>query len=132
MASSDVYRGGSSNETEVPDTLDLAHRATLAVNSLTGSADPNRNYESFLCAHLDHRPAYFSHRAGGPCLAKPVHALPMMRIMSGSAVRADHDLKMLEAGLNMIEDDGLLWLTVDGLPGYGEYWERDLAPVMLN
>ena len=94
-------------EATVPDTLDLAARAALAVNSLTASADPDQNYETYLCAHVDQRPAFFSHRAGGPCLAKPVQALPMMRVMSGSTLRADYDAKMLKAGLDLIEDDGL-------------------------
>ena len=95
------------HEAAVPDTLDLAERAGLAVNALTGSADPERNYESYLCAHMDNRPAYFSHGAGGACMPKPVQALPMMRVMSGSELRAGHDRKMLESGLQMIEDDGL-------------------------
>ena len=119
-------------EAVVPDTLDLAERAGLAVNALTGSADPERNYESYLCAHMDNRPAYFSHGAGGPCLPKPVQALPMMRVMSGSALRAGHDRKMLESGLQMIEDDGLLWLKVEGRPGFGDAWHRDLALFNTN
>ena len=55
----------------VPDTLDLAERARLAVNAITGAADPHNNYEVFQCGHCDQQPANFNHnrasiRAAGP------------------------------------------------------------------
>ena len=66
MRNDHTSSSGRFYETEVPDTLDLAARAALAVNSLTGSADPSRNYESFLCAHLDQRPDVLSSAVGVP------------------------------------------------------------------
>jgi len=39
----------------VPETVDLAQRATLAINALTQIVDQN-NYESYQCGHLDHQP----------------------------------------------------------------------------
>ena len=63
-------------EAVVPDTLDLAGRAGLAVNALTGNADPERNYESYLCAHMDNRPAYFSHGGGGRACPNPYRPCP--------------------------------------------------------
>src|SRR5437899_3023618 len=78
-------------EAEVPDTLNLAERGGFAVNALTGSADPDYGYESYLGAHFDHRPPYMSHRYCGTCMEKPVQALPMMRVMSGSTLNRDTD-----------------------------------------
>jgi len=57
---------------EVPDTLDLAQRAGLVVNALTGAADLKHNYECFTCAHVDHNPPYMSHKSGGPCWPKQI------------------------------------------------------------
>ena len=109
----------------VPDTLDLAERAALSVNALTGAADPDHNYETYHGGHLDHTTPYMSHRAGGPCMMKPVHALPLMRIMSGSTQNADYDAKMMEACTRTIEDDGLWWLPVEGRPWRQEVYKRD-------
>ena len=39
-------------QAEVPDTLDLAERAALAVNALTGASDPEFKYETFQGGHL--------------------------------------------------------------------------------
>ena len=38
---------GNVDEGWVPDTLDLAERADLAVNELTGPTDPNADYEVY-------------------------------------------------------------------------------------
>ena len=59
-------------EAEVPDTLDLAERAALSVNSLTGAANPERGYETYLTNHLDHRPPYMKHMRPGVCLQIPL------------------------------------------------------------
>ena len=94
MTSTDVSPHGQYYEAVVPDTLDPAARAALAVNSLTGFADPRSKYETFVCAHLDRLSPYLGHRAGGPSYAEPNYALPMMRVISGNMLRADYALKM--------------------------------------
>lgn len=99
----------------IPDTLDLADRAALSINALTGAADPQRNYETYLSGHLVFRPANMSNM-NGMCAAKPVHALPNLRVMSGSRRNADYDLKMLEACTNEVEGDGLYWLSTKNRP----------------
>ena len=100
----------------VPDTLDLAERAAHVVNVLTGSADPEHNYETFLCAHLDARPPYFSRGFTGPCMQKPLEALTMMRTMSGSAQNAHFDEKMVDFVIRNIDKDGLWWMKAEGRP----------------
>jgi hypothetical protein len=104
-----------SENDSIPDTLDLADRGALSINALTGAADPQRNYETYLSGHLVFRPANMSNM-NGFCLAKPVHALPNLRVMSGSKQNADHDMKMLEACTNEVEDDGLYWLKIKDRP----------------
>ena len=100
-------------EATVPGTLDLAERAALSVNALTGSADPDHWYETYHGGHLDHTTPYMSHRAGGPCMMKPVHALPLMRIMSGSTQNADYDGRLMEACIRTIEFRGGLFNSPD-------------------
>jgi hypothetical protein len=100
---------------QAPDTLDLADRAALSINALTGAADPQRNYETYLSGHLVFHPANMS-GLSGMCAAKPVHALPCLRVMSGSRQNYDYDHKMLEACTRDVEKDGLWWLNVEGRP----------------
>lgn len=113
------------HEAEVPDTLDLAERAALSINALTGAADPQHNYETYHGAHFVLRPANMTLRYSGVCLMKPVHALPGLRLMSGSRLRADYDAKMLEACLGEIEEDGLWWLKIEGRPWRAETYKQD-------
>ena len=103
-------------QAEVPDTLDLAARGALALRALTNSADPKFLYETCQGAHLDHQTPYMSWRTGGPCLQKPIHALPGLRLMSGSTVHSEVDAKMMEAVVGTIEEDGLWWLNVKNRP----------------
>ena len=103
-------------QAEVPDTLDLAERAALAVNALTGASDPEFKYETFQGGHLDHQPPFMSCLKNGPCLQKPIQALPRLRIMSGSTLNSDTDRKMVEAVIGTLEEDGLWWLNVEGRP----------------
>lgn len=124
-------RGGS-YEATVPDTLDLAERAGLAANALTGSADSQHNYETYHGGHLDQRPPYLSHGYGGPCMQKPVHALPMMRVMSGSSLNQDFDRKMMEAITRDIEQDGLWWLKTEGSPWRAEGFKKDFVNVSAS
>ena len=111
-------------QVQVPDTLDLAARGELALRALTNSADPKFLYETCQGAHLDHQTPYMSWRTGGPCLQKPIHALPGLRLMSGSTVNADIYAKMMEAVVSTIDDDGLWWLNVENRP-WRKYFQVD-------
>ena len=91
-------------QAEVPDTLDLAARGALALRALTNTADPKFLYETCQGAHLDHQTPYMSWRTSGPCLQKPIHALPGLRLMSGSTVNSEVDAKMMEAVVGTIEE----------------------------
>jgi hypothetical protein len=130
--------GGSRHESEVPDTLDLAERAALSVNALTGAADPEHDFETYLTAHLDQRPPYMKYLwANEVCLQKPIQALPMMRVMSGSTLRTAYDLKMVEYCTRSIDDQGLWWLNTKGGPWRpetmkeGEFWPVTQGRLMV-
>jgi len=105
-----------SYEAMVPDTLDLADRAGFAINGLTRTSDPAHNYETYQCANFNVHPPYMNLMYGGPCLQKPVEALPMMRVMSGSRQNIEVDGKIVEACTRDIEEDGLWWLNLEGRP----------------
>ena len=48
---------GEYYESEVPDTLDLADRASLAMNHLTGMVDPTQDYEIYISTTFCSNPA---------------------------------------------------------------------------
>ncbi len=116
-------------QAEVPDTLDLAARGALALRSLTDVADPRFFYETCQGAHLDHQPPYMSWRTGGTCLQKPIHALPGLRLMSGSTVNSEVDARMMESVIGTIEDDGLWWWPVKNRPWRSSFEVDQTWPV---
>ena len=114
-------------EAQVPDTLDLAERARLSVNSLTGSCDPAFNYETVHNGHLDYNPAFLNMWTGGPCHPKVLHVLPLMRLMSGSTQHIDYDEKMLDFALDNVDEKGVWWLPRKGAPWRANYGEHDVT-----
>ena len=112
----------------VPDTLDLAERARLAVNAITGAADPHNNYEVFQCGHCDQQPANFNHNHGGPCLAKAIDVLPRMRRMSGSHQNEDFDRKIVNSMLRDVDENGLWWIKGEGRPWRHQFGEKIYWP----
>src|SRR6266705_5550264 len=69
----------------VPDTLDLAERARLALNGLARARDPERGYQQYFYILLNAQPPYMLH-SGAPdssCDAMVGEAFPLMRLMSG-------------------------------------------------
>src|SRR5262245_4291523 len=101
---------GERYEATVPDTLDLAERARLSVNALTGLVDTEHYYDTYHCAHIDFNPAEMSHRWGAQNQSKIVHALALMRVMSGSTQNDDYDRHMLDSLIHEIDKDGVWWI----------------------
>ena len=82
---------------EVPDTLDLADRAQLAIGALTRHLNPEANYG-------------VGDDAGSLYLAaKFAEALPMMRAMCGDSVDLDVEREMMKSLVSLIDEDGLLY-----------------------
>ena len=112
----------------VPDTLDLAERARLAVNAITGAADPHNNYEVFQCGHCDQQPANFNHNHGGPCIAKAIDVIPRMRRMSGSRQNEDYDVKIVNSMLRDVDANGLWWIKGENRPWRHRFGEKVYWP----
>ena len=90
---------GERYEAQVPDTLDLAERAELALHALAGGLNPDQDYE-----------AIGGGGSGGIKLAgKFAEAFPAMRIMSGSDYGLDVERGTLQSLVSCIGDDGLLY-----------------------
>ena len=101
-------------EANVPDTLDLADRAGLAINAMTGNLDPQANYELHHAVQFASQPAYMWHdsRSFVACGPKWLRSLPMMRQMSGSKQNEEIDKKFEDLLVSLIAEDGLLYSRV--------------------
>ena len=104
---------GTVYEATVPDTLDLANHARMAVNGLGGNIDPEL-MTMYGLIHFCVRRPYLSHWASAETLCDPKFAesLPLMRLMSGSDQYADLERGFRESILSRV-DDGLYWDRVN-------------------
>ena len=73
---------GESYDDRVPDTLDLAERARLAVNGLTEPTDPEADFEIYWRAHFRTNPPKMHHSMDDQVQVKFWQALPLMRLIS--------------------------------------------------
>jgi len=107
-----VEVNGERYQAQVPDTLDLADRASKALNALTGVLDVDRNYEIFF--YTGFNPPTMRHEQTGLPTNNPKFAesLPMMRTISGSEQNLDIEAGMMGALLDGIGDEGLYWVRV--------------------
>ncbi len=104
--------GGERHTAEVPDTLDLAERARLAVNIQTRATSPARYYGGWQTMTFGARPAYLS----GATLdigVKYLESLPMMRVICGSELNLDVERLAMEAMLSLVGQDGLQYSPAD-------------------
>ncbi|MHB9035388.1 MAG: glycoside hydrolase family protein [Armatimonadota bacterium] len=100
----------------VPDTLDIAERAALAVNGLTGPLDANANYELYMWVSFLTNPPTMVHDWGDWCGYKFLEALPLLRIASGSDLNKQVDPVWKDVILKSIGPDGLFYISLDGRP----------------
>jgi hypothetical protein len=122
------YRGERYQAT-VPDTLDVAERARLAVNVLTEATDPLADYEYYCGISLLTSPPHM----GLNCWYQPYTenqggALIRTRIMSGSDQNLNVERRWMEVGLKLQGSDGLLYTPLNGRPwGLDGFQIRSLA-----
>ena len=107
---------GARYEAMVPDTLDLAERAALAVNGLTGPLDPDADYELYWWAIFHRNPPIMNHDFNDHVQIKFHEALPLMRQASGSRRNEQVDQRWMEIVMQMQGPDGLLYTPVVGRP----------------
>lgn len=108
-------------EATVPDTLDLAHRAELAVNVLTSNVKPELHYALMQTFRFDSQPPL--EQSPNWMVMKFVRVLPMMRAMCGSELKLEIEWETMRAILRQIRADGQIYypLSADGPPAETSY-----------
>ena len=109
------YRG-QRYEAMVPDTLDLAQRAELAINGLTGPTDPEADYEIYFIADFFRHPPVVKHDWSDHAQARFMEALPLLRVATGSDLNEHVDPVWMESLLKSIGPDGLIYTPTEGRP----------------
>ena len=93
----------------VPDTLDLADRARLAINGIGGSIDSSL-MTMYGLIHFETSTPHQSHWASAETLCDPKfgESLPLMRLMSGSEQYLDLEAQYRQMMCSRVQD-GLYW-----------------------
>ncbi|MBM4030798.1 MAG: hypothetical protein FJ291_03335 [Planctomycetes bacterium] len=105
---------GTRYQATVPDTLDLAERAALAIRGLGGIMDPAMGYMPFWSIQYATRTPYMYHygSASITCDPKTGQSWPLLRLMSGS--RDFEEVETLNrAGMSARVEEGLYWDRYD-------------------
>ncbi len=91
---------GARYQAVVPDTLDLAERARLAVHGLTSFLNPRAGFAPYGHTYFNGQPPYLSDMPGGPPnWGKIAESLIYARLMCGSEENLDVDARTLEGML---------------------------------
>jgi len=104
----------------VPDTLDLADMAELALNGLTGPNDPQAGYELYFMVYLQRNPPTMQHDFSDGNQVKFMGPLALMRVITGTESHRAEERGMLEAYLRSFGDDGLWYPPLKGRPWFRE------------
>lgn len=99
-------------EASVPDTLDLAERAELSINALTGNLEPEKFYSVYQGFSL--RPP--EPTPGGltwNISPKNARALPWLRTMCGSEKNLDAEYHLMRAMVSQVAADGQVYVPAD-------------------
>jgi len=141
MSDFDITYPGESHEATVPDTLDLADRAELAINGVGGTIDPALHYQMYFRVRYAVKTPFMSHHgADTTCDPKYAESFPMMRLMCGSDRYADLEAGQRSEILSRLQD-GLYWNLYDPRRPWctsynvafdGERRNEDLANVAGN
>jgi len=102
---------GQRYEAMVPDTLDLADRAALAINGMAGTIDPDNDYLMWFGINWHTNPPYMRHAgvADLECTPKFYDAMTLLRQACGSQEHLDIERGMETAMMGWLnKDDGLL------------------------
>jgi len=117
---------GERYQATITDTLDLAERAALGVNGLTGSLDPEMLTMYRLVGFCAPRP-FLRHWASADvtCDTKFGESLAMLRVMCGSGQNLDLESRY-RAELRSRVDDGLYWDRYTPLPPWRSSYGRNV------
>ena len=114
--------GGSRYQAKVPDTLDLADRAALAVRALTVSTDPDTNAEMYCYIYFGAKPPMMYHDLNDWCEYKWYAPSVLLRLACGSEQWMDVEWHRMANLLQMQAPDGLMYIPTVGRP-----WSKDFG-----
>jgi len=114
------YKGVRYNA-KVPDTLDLAERATLAINGLTGPVDPTVDYEIYWAAAMHGNKPIMSRDLNHQVQLIMQRSVPLNRLMSGSSQSMDVEKRWLEVLFQMQAPNGMLYYPLKGREKWIQY-----------
>ncbi len=112
---------GSRYEATVPDTLDLADRAKISLNCLTGALDPESDYEIYFYTRFRANPPFMYHDRTGLAAnnSKFAESMPMMRVMCGSNFNREIETRMMESLVSTSGEDGMHYVLKGNRPWHG-------------
>ena len=114
---------GQRYEATVPDTLDLAERARLAIHAMTENPNPEADYEPYWGIVWTPVPRMRSDFVSPSITPKFQEAVYLDRIMSGSEQNLHVDRRWMEVTLKCQGPDGLMYTPTRGRP-----WAFRLRP----
>lgn len=104
-------------EAMVPDTLDLAERAKLAIHGLTENTNPDRDYDLFTNVYwLPYPEMQCGGLSASDVTVKLREAVALARIMCGSKQNIHIDKAWMEVELKEQGPDGLIYIGTKGRP----------------
>ena len=109
------YRG-ERYEAMVPDTLDLAERARLAIHVMTENPNPQADYEPYWRVSWTPGPIMTADFASPSITPKFQESVCLDRIMSGSEQNLHVDRRWMEITLQQQGPDGLIYTPTKGRP----------------
>lgn len=107
LTSEQIAPAGAFVEMDVPDTLDLAQRAQMALNYMVNNVEPDKAYSLYHFFQFDRNPPKVSQLTWN-LPVKMLRTYPQVRTMCGSSEGLDIELKTMEAHLRQIDDHGIL------------------------
>ena len=106
---------GDRYEATVPDTLDLAHRAELALRGIAGLTDSNNGYQQWhIINWASNPPNLIHHYCEMDCTTKQWDAMAQLRAVCGSKEFMDIEEGMGKTIMSFLDkDDGLYYAKYD-------------------
>src|SRR5215467_3832004 len=109
---------GELYEDTVPDTLDLAERAKLALRAATSITDPDAEYEIYMWVDFFRNPPVMRHDFSDLALVAEgiMEGMPLLRLVTGSDLNSNIDQAWMNSLLKSIGPDGLYYMPLGGRP----------------
>src|SRR5215831_16855319 len=85
-----AYRGVRYTD-HVPETLDIAEHARLAIHALTALTDPEADHEIYFYLRILRNPPVLAHDHSDWCEPKFMEALPLLRLATGESLNSEVD-----------------------------------------